>query len=189
MQCYRPTYAQVWKIKGDRFSNKIITHWNQNSKLAALLVHSVTPLTKIILITPKIIITLIPVIKPLLHIFFFLFLLFSSLQWWKLTQINETKKNNYTTILAVAEFINIAVNQFWVHTHLIINFIRNLSVVLVLSNSIWSQFLILCVLVRWRYNYNMDKTCIISQTSIMGIKCDGFLCFNLTVYMEVWARK
>ena len=48
----------------DRFSNKI-TYSKQNSKLAALLVHSVTPLTKMILITPKIIIILVPFMKSL----------------------------------------------------------------------------------------------------------------------------
>ena len=38
----------------------------------------------------------------------------------------------YSTILAVAEFINVEVNQIRVHVHLIIIFIPNSSVVLVL---------------------------------------------------------
>ena len=81
----------------------------------------------------------------------------------------------------MAKFINITVNQFQVHPNLIFNFIKKSSVVLVYQTAFDHN-------IKMDYNLmnicmvaiHLDKTGIISQTNIIGIKCEGFQGFKLT---------
>ena len=116
----------------------------------------ITTLTKMILIAPKII----------------------------LTQIHSMKTTTFVhnTISAMAQYINIGVNRFLCAIH---NYHHSKSGgCACLSSCLWAHF-------KWKLDYNardigmvvvvqVDKTGIISQTNILGIKREAFLCFNLT---------